>query len=69
MIDIEIDRKTRTLRFYDLDVKTAEGAHLYEKFMPITFDYLEKLLEFKDPLKKLRFYKEVEKAIKLELIE
>ena len=64
MIDVEIDRKTRTIRFFDLDKKVAEGAHLYEKFMPITFNYLEKLLEFKEPLKMLQFFQEIKKVIK-----
>ena len=67
MIDIEIDRQKRLIRIYDLDKRVSEGGNVPEKFMPITFNYLEKLLEFKDPLKMLQFFQEIKKAIKWEV--
>ena len=45
MIDVEIDRRRRMIRIYDLDVKTSEGCILPDKYYPITFEYLDKLLK------------------------
>ena len=45
MIDVEIDRRRRLIKIYDLDTKTAEGCILPDKYYPITFEYLDKLLK------------------------
>lgn len=60
MIDIEIDRRRRIIRIYDLDVKVAEGCILPDKFYPISFEYLEKILKYEPKIRKfLKIFEEV----------
>ena len=53
MIDVEIDRQKRVIKIYDLDTEIAEGCFLPEKYRPITFEYLDKLLEREPQIRKI----------------